>query len=292
MRALFLALRGASAIAIAASVTPTPSFAQSEPAVSESDEILVQARRRGEDLQDVPLVVQAVTDEELNKLEIRRFEDIARLVPGLQLDANTTSPGTFASLRGVNFDSQASGASTTIEFYRNDAVISSSALFQAVYDVGQIEVLRGPQGTLRGRASPSGSITVATRRPELGADAVGVSGQATYDSSNRWNINGAVNAPLIPDMLGVRFAGFVGENEGNGVTGINIRTGAADKNIYDKTEAFRGSVRFVPIKDVLVLDFNQERINRRSRGYDQVESFSLVNTAAAPSPRLVLPEQR
>lgn len=292
MRALVLALRGASAIAIAASVTPTPSFAQSEPAVSESDEILVQARRRGESLQDVPLVVQAVTEEELNKYEFRRFEDITRLVPGLQLDANPTSPGTFASLRGVNFDSQASGASTTIEFYRNDAVITSSALFQAVYDIGQIEVLRGPQGTLRGRASPSGSITVTTRRPELGKDSLGVTAQASYDSSFRRNVNGAVNVPVIPDVLGVRVAGFLGQNRGNDVTGVNIRTGAADKNIYDKTDAWRGSIRFVPIKDVLVLDYNHEHINRRSRGWDQVESFNLVNAAAAASPRLITPEQR
>src|SRR3546814_10786012 len=82
------------------------------------------------------------------------------------MSAGTTGYTTAATIRGASFQVE-SGSSPTVEFYLNDAPIQSNSLFNSMFDVGQIEVLRGPQGTLRGRASPSGSITVTTQKPDL-----------------------------------------------------------------------------------------------------------------------------
>jgi iron complex outermembrane receptor protein len=158
------ALAGVSLWSLAA-----PAYAQNAAAEEGTDDevIIVQARRRDEAIQDVPMVVQAVTAQELNKLNIREFQDVQTLVPGLSLAQSANGIGVQTTLRGIAFDVNASGNNGTVEFYMNDAPISAGILFQSMFDVAQIEVLRGPQGTLRGRASPSGSITVTTRKPDL-----------------------------------------------------------------------------------------------------------------------------
>lgn len=177
-----------------------------EPVISSDNTIVVQARRRDESLQDVPLSVQAVTGNQLAKLEIRNFADVAAVVPGLQL---TRAPGgvqNTVTMRGINFNSTAAGPQSAVELYRNDVVTNSAAIFQALYDIGQIEVLRGPQGTLRGRASPSGSITITTRRPNLSE--VGGFMEGTAAEEGRYSLTGAINVPVVADKLAVRVAGY------------------------------------------------------------------------------------
>ncbi|MBW8786025.1 MAG: Plug domain-containing protein, partial [Novosphingobium sp.] len=143
-------------------------------------EIIVSARRREESQQDVPLVVNAVTGQTIEKLNLRNFQDITSVVPGLSLVPNANGIGSASSMRGVNHDVNVSGENGTIQYYLGDAPVPSNFILQAMYDVGQIEVLRGPQGTLRGRATPSGSITVAPRLADLSQPGGYVSG--TYAS--------------------------------------------------------------------------------------------------------------
>lgn len=255
-----------------------------------TNEIIVQARRKDESIQDVPAVVQAVTSQELQKLEIRRFEDVTAVVPGLQLERAPNGSQNRASMRGVDFDATASGAFTSVEFYRNDAVISAGQLFQALYDIGQIEVLRGPQGTLRGRASPSGSVTVTTRRPDLGE--VGGYASGSFAEDENRNVNGAINIPVVADKLAVRVAGFVGSNRANEVKGLTLSTGEIDDDIYDRTEAIRASVRADPFDGVLLLDFNYEGINREIRAFDQVQSRGLVDDSGRLGPVTITSRDR
>jgi iron complex outermembrane receptor protein len=181
------------------------------------EEIVVTARRRDESLQDVPQTVNAVTNETIQKLNILKFEDIQAIVPGLTLSSGNTGYTTAATIRGASFQVE-SGATPTVEFYLNDALITSNFLFQSMYDIGQIEVLRGPQGTLRGRASPSGSITVTTRRPDLEefGGYVNLSGTNTESS----NAQGAFNVPLLRDKLALRLAGTYDENDYDEVRSI------------------------------------------------------------------------
>src|SRR4051794_21080004 len=111
-----LCLSAAFGVAMAA-----PTFAQtSGPGASaagfELEEIVVTARRKDESILDVPTVINAVTGEEIAKLNILKFEDIASVVPGLQMASNANGIGATASVRGINYDVNASGNNGTIEF--------------------------------------------------------------------------------------------------------------------------------------------------------------------------------
>lgn len=280
-----LALVGVSFLSMAA-----PAFAQDTAAKDAdevgvgSEEIVVSARRREESLQDVPLVVQAVTAETLDKLNIREFKDVASLVPGLQLGTSQNGIGAQATLRGVAYDVNASGNNGTIEFYLNEAHLSAGQLFISMYDVAQIEVLRGPQGTLRGRASPSGSITVTTRKPVL--DQAGGYLNGFVNDIGGWNFNGALNIPVIEDKLAIRVAGVMDENEENRVHSLNN-----SRDPHQRTQSGRVSVRFEPF-DFLTLNGNYTRTKRKSRSFYQSESANLRDPSQPASPILIRAEDR
>ena len=228
--------------------------------------IVVEARRRDERVQDVPLTVNAVTSETIEKLNLRNFQEITAVVPGLSLTPNANGIGSSSSMRGVNQDVNASGENGTIQFYFNDAPVGSNFVLQAMYDLGQVEVLRGPQGTLRGRSTPSGSITVAPRRPDLSE--VGGTVVGTLAEHGASNLQFGINVPVITDKLAVRVAGLADRNRGNQVRSVN-----SDVKPRSETESLRASVRAEPL-DWLRGGFVYEVLNAKSRGFDQVQSFS------------------
>ena len=124
---------------VAALTIATPALAQApeeQAATSntgfDAQIIIVEARRRGEDIQDVPAVVNAVTEQAIGNLNIRTFNEVQALAPGLELTNNANGIGGNARLRGVNFDANASGNSGTIQFYFNDAPLSPGAVLQQI----------------------------------------------------------------------------------------------------------------------------------------------------------------
>src|SRR5579864_7190134 len=127
----------------------TPALAQTAPAKDAGDtsvgsgDIIVSARRREERLQDVPKVVNAVTSEDLRKNNVEKFEDVSTIVPGLNLQDSHNGLVQNASLRGASFDVDSGLQSATIQFYLNDANTQANQVFTSLFDIGQIEVLRG-----------------------------------------------------------------------------------------------------------------------------------------------------
>ncbi|MEY4721980.1 MAG: hypothetical protein RIQ46_1705, partial [Pseudomonadota bacterium] len=257
---------------------PNAAYAQGAPeGASTEDEIIVQARRKDESLQEVPLSIQAVSGNDLAKLEIRTFQDLNAVVPGLQLDRAANGIQNTVTMRGISFNPTAAGPQTAVELYRNDVVTSSAAIFQALYDIGQIEVLRGPQGTLRGRATPSGSISISTRKPNLSE--VGGYATGSVAEGGKWVGEAAVNVPVISDRLGVRVAGYASRDKLD-VFGFNRFTNTVDKDVHDEVRSVRASVRAVPFVDVLTLDFNYETTKRETRSYVQYQSRNHVDGVA------------
>ncbi len=243
-------LAGSGLVSLSSTVHGQASDPGSSPegAASALEEIIVTARRRAESLQDVPQTVNAVTADTVEKLNLLEFEDIQSVVPGLNLEGGLNSG---ASMRGVTFETFTQ-TSPTVEFYLNDSSIEPGILFQAIYDVGQIEVLRGPQGTLRGRAAPSGAITFTTRRPDLTDTGGYVSATGTH--TDDINFQGAFGMPLIPDVLAVRIAGLYDENDGAGVESVN-----SSDDPSDETLGARVSLRFEPsdsLSAVLMYQYN------------------------------------
>ncbi|MBU6267426.1 MAG: TonB-dependent receptor [Sphingomonadales bacterium] len=245
----------------------SPAYAQQAPAAADG-EIIVEARRKDESLQDVPLTVNAVTADSLQKLSIRDMKDITGLVPGLVLNPGTRTTGSLVSLRGLNVDNTSSGNNGTVEFYQNDAPISAGIVLQSMFDVGQIEVLRGPQGTLRGRAAPSGSITVTTKKPDMYK--WGGQAQATATSIGGINAQAAVNLPLLPGVFALRVAGLVDDNESNRVHSLNSTLDPSNKS-----RGVRVSLRATPL-DGLELNASYQHLVKNSVVFDQVESANIA----------------
>jgi iron complex outermembrane receptor protein len=260
-----LVLSGASITALAvaspafAAEQPAPTAAPAEDAVL--GEIVVTARRRAESLQEVPQSVTAVSADTLQKLNIQRLEDVTALTPGLSLSSGPSGFSTVVAMRGLSFQAE-SAASPTVAFYLNDAPAESPLLFQSLFDVGQIEVLRGPQGTVRGIAAPSGALTVTTHKPDL--EEVGGYINATVTDLQGRNVNGAVNVPIIKDVMALRVAGIIDQNDFDGVRSINnpLRPRSV-------TSALRTSLSFEP-SDEFNAFITYVHLNRDLRSFAQV----------------------
>lgn len=203
------------------------------------EEIVVTARRKDESLQDVPQTVNAVSADKFQELNILNFEDMQSVVPGVSLDSESNGYSTAASMRGVDFRVEAQ-SSASVEFYLNDAPVESNQIFTQMFDVGQVEVLRGPQGTLRGRSAPSGAITVRTHEANLSEFGGYLNGSATNQGGS--NYQGAINIPLIQDKLALRLAGVIDETEADGVKSV-----FSDIDPDSDIKGFRATLGFAPV---------------------------------------------
>lgn len=248
----------AAAIAALLACNPLAAMAQettpAERSMGTLEEVVVTARRKDESIQDVPLTVNVVTAEALDNLNIRKFEDLSGVVAGLTLSEDSIAPS--ASVRGVRFDTFASGFNPTVEFYLNDAPVVSLAAMQAMFDIGQIEVLRGPQGTLRGRASPSGSITITSRKPVLNEFEGYV--DATATNQGRENYQAAINIPLIEDKMALRVAGYYEENEG-----AQIKSLTSGTESHNRGDGWRVSLLMQPTDNLSINLMTQQMIPER-----------------------------
>jgi iron complex outermembrane receptor protein len=226
-----------------------------DPVAEEADdsEVVVTARRRVERLQDVPQTVNAVQSEDFSNYNILEIGDVDKLVSGLQIN------GDNISMRGVTYITIANTPVPTVATYINDVPIPAVDFNIASFDIGQLEVLRGPQGTVRGIASPSGAMTATTRR----ADLMEVGGYATGSAGSLHNFNfqAAVGVPIIKDVLGIRVAGVYNKGDANGVRSV-----FNSKRPFDDAQGVRASLRFEPT-DNIQANVMYQRVQTRTRSY-------------------------
>jgi iron complex outermembrane recepter protein len=179
--------------------------------------VVVTARKRQERLQDVPASVQAFGEEEIERLNITKFEDYARFAPSVSF--NTQGPGqTKLVIRGVAESSASRSGQSSAGIYLDDQPITSNAQTPDVriVDIERIEVLSGPQGTLYGASSQSGTLKIITNKPDASRNSGSV--DATIKSmpqgDSSYDLQGVANLPLVKDKLAVRVVGFYGEESG------------------------------------------------------------------------------
>lgn len=240
-----------TALAIA---LPTVAFAQEAPAdeATAGDEtIIVNARRNAEDVQDVPVTVQVVTGDSLQKLAITSVEEVSKIAPGLTL-VNAGS-NTSVTLRGVTWLPGSGTPATPI--YLNDIAFDPAQVIVSLFDVGQIEVLRGPQGTSRGAPSISGAVTITTRKPDL--NEFGGYVQGLYGSGDHTDLQGAINVPIIKDVLAVRLAANIEDSNGSRIESVN----SAIKSSY-KDRSYRATVLLQPTDNLSFQAMYQQRKSR------------------------------
>ena len=215
-------LTGVAATLCCATPVGAQTDAQQQDQVSASD-IVVTALRRDQNITDVPLNVQAITAQDITNQAITNFSEVDKLVPGLTL--TTSAQGNEASIRGVSTAS-VSGAPQSLDIYFNEVPVLAFSVFSGLYDIGQIEVLRGPQGTLRGRTAPTGAITITSRQPNVNEFGGYAEAQVQGHERIGYTIQGAANVPIVQDVLALRLAGFYQKDDLNGtrsISGANSR---------------------------------------------------------------------
>ncbi|HEY7642823.1 MAG TPA: TonB-dependent receptor [Steroidobacteraceae bacterium] len=204
--------RNSLAVAVVTALS-TPAFAQ-EAAQSGGvlEEVLVTAQKRTENLQEVPLSIQAIGTEQLENLHVKGFEDYVRYLPTVSYQ--TFGPGfALVYMRGVasGGDGNHSGSQPSVGIYLDEQPITTiqGALDIQPYDVARVESLAGPQGTLYGASSQAGTIRIITNKPDTSGFSAGydLEGSTMTEGGNGYLAQGFVNLP-INGSTAVRLVGW------------------------------------------------------------------------------------
>lgn len=165
-------------------------------------DIVVTAERRTENLQNVPIAATALSGDELDEKGVARISDLQFAAPSLSVtDASLTQS---VNIRGIGIASGSPAVSNGVAYYINGVFQPPLLTTSSYYDVGNIEVLRGPQGTLVGSNSTGGAIFVNSQVPSMSG--IGGYFQGSYGNYDNRTLQGAVNIPLS-DNLAIRGAG-------------------------------------------------------------------------------------
>jgi len=181
------------------------------PASAQIEEIIVTAQKREETIQDVPISVSAFDAEALDAKQIDGFADLQFNVPNVSFSKTNFSGNNF-QIRGIGTLLTATSADSGVAMHINDVYLNEPRIFETeYYDMAQLEILRGPQGTLFGRNATGGAVNMKTARPEIGEFYVDAEGQ--YGNYDHTKAKGAVNIP-ISDTMAARLAGIVTKRDG------------------------------------------------------------------------------
>jgi iron complex outermembrane receptor protein len=197
-------LSGASMAAIGA---VTPAQAQDV-----SDEIVVTATGRAAAIQDVPLAVQAIPSEQLEQAGVQSIADLNQLAPTLRIGAGqSTTSGTLISIRGISTGSDNPGFEGAVGVFIDGVYRArAGAALGDLPDVERIEILRGPQGTLFGKNTSAGALSVVTAGP---SHDLGVWGE--LEAAERGGARTSFGATTgVTDNLAVRFDGALRGQDG------------------------------------------------------------------------------
>ncbi len=230
--------RTVQALLAASALTATPVYAQETPEGASEDTggIVVTARRREENLIDVPIAITAISGDQLEARGAADITTLAETVPNVTLEASRATNSTLSAfIRGIGQQDPVSGFEQGVGIYLDDVYLNRpQAAVLDIYDVERIEVLRGPQGTLYGRNTVGGAVKYVTRRLD---DQFHLGVSATYGSYNQADGVVSVSAPIGSGVL--RVGGAVARLTRDGF-GTNLTTGLDN---YDKDVwAARGTI--------------------------------------------------
>ncbi len=173
-------------------------------ALGQLEEVVVTAQKRQEGILSVPIAVTAFDTGALAARQINSFSDLQFNTPSVNYSKGNFDGSNF-QIRGIGNAPVAASADLGVGVHINDAPIFTSRLFETeFFDVSQVQVLRGPQGTLQGRNSTGGTVNMLTRKPTREFEGYLDAEFGNYDHRRA---RGAVNLPL-GKHLAVRLAGI------------------------------------------------------------------------------------
>lgn len=199
--------------------------AEKQPQATGVQDIVVTARRVSESVQKVPLAITVLGAEQLTDSSVRGIKDLQGLAPAMSITTGNGGPSTAnIAIRGQTQADSLLVTDPSVAVYLNEINLPRQiGLRSAFLDVDQIQVLKGPQGTLFGKNTTGGALLLRTKRPDL-SEAGGYL-QGTAGNLGTLQITGAAGAPIIDGVLGVRFAGQIATKDGYGRNAIGQKLG-------------------------------------------------------------------
>jgi iron complex outermembrane receptor protein len=230
------------------------------------EDIVVTAQKRAENLQEVPLAIQALSTQKLEELHVQSLDDYVKILPSVSIqraqgEGGSGQPGTaHIFIRGITSggDGNHSGPLPSVGTYLDEQPTTTidGALDVHIYDIERVEVLEGPQGTLYGASSESGTIRVISNKPDTSkfSGAVDVSIDTVKHGSGLGHTEeGYINVPLAKNAA-VRLVGWQEHDAGyiDNVAGTNASAGIVNGvrtfPTWDAATSGNGSVSNAPYR--------------------------------------------
>jgi iron complex outermembrane receptor protein len=230
--------------ALCATLLPVPGLGQT-PTTGDRpilEELVVTARKREQNLQDVPVAVSLLSGKAMAEAQVRNAAELATLIPTLNVQSSSGPSTSSFNIRGIGTQTFSPGVDPSVSTMLDGVVMGRSGMsFMDLVDIARVEVLRGPQGTLYGKNASGGVVHIITKdpTPELSGT---VSTTAIEDGEYR--VDGSVAGP-ITDTLGYRLTGSKVKDDG---WAENVYNG--DKINDNDSYTVRGKLLWQPNEDL------------------------------------------
>ncbi|MGY4396756.1 iron complex outermembrane receptor protein [Sphingomonas sp. UYAg733] len=242
----------ASAQTADAAAPPSTAAQEADRADSATDDIVVTAQGRAQALADVPVAISAVTAESLQNSGANDIRQLNQLAPSLLVSSTGSEANGSPRIRGIGTVGDNPGLESSVVVFIDGVYRSRSGIgLNELGEIERIEVLRGPQGTLGGRNSSAGLISIISKKPSF---TFGANAEATYGNYDFIRLAGGVTGP-VSEQIAVRLDGVYVKRDGF----YRDATNGTDVNNRDRYFV-RGQILFEPSSDLsfrLIGDFSR-----------------------------------
>ena len=264
----------------------SPVLAQAEERLT-LEEVTVTARKREESLQDVPIAITAVTETQLDERGVAELIDLTKSVPNFTFNGNGSTLSAIG-IRGIVAATRNIGFESGMGVYVDQVYVGRPSAFnQNLDDIQQVEVLRGPQGTLFGRNTIGGAVNITTKTPgnELESKV-----KLTAGNYNRLNASGYISGPIVEDKVYAKASLYSMQRDG-------FVDNAFDNSKLSNEDriGYRVSLRFTPTENLDITVSADDMEERTARAFTQWTGtditspvYGLYNVALAENPATAL----
>nr|MEC6700755.1 TonB-dependent receptor [Sphingobium sp. SJ10-10] len=239
LAALKLALVASAAAVVFPSWAQPVTSAEPQAESANAGDIVVTARRREERLQDVSVSISAFSSEALERSTVQTVSDVKTIAPGFTFSSEGGKDNVALTLRGIG-QLPLGEVTPGVVIYLNDTPLPSVGSNVPTYDIGSIQVLKGPQGTLFGRNTLGGAVVIGSQKPSYAFEGYV---EGTYGRFDYRELEGAVNIPIIEDKIAFRAAGQIRRQDPRTIA---FDGGPGFDNIHQ--DAFRLSLLVEPVE--------------------------------------------
>jgi len=239
------------------------------------EEIVVTARKRAENVQEVPMAISAFTAQDIKDAGIQRPVDYIDLIPNVTLVDTANVGDTQVSIRGIV---STRDAESTFAYVVDGVLITNPNAFNGeLIDIDQIEVLKGPQGALYGRNAVAGAILVTTKVP---GDEFSFKAQGGIGNNNTYNASALISGPLVQNKLAGSLTAYYHNTDG---FYSNAFSGKDDVVDYREDKGVRGRMIW-QVTDDFKMDFRGSATKVNGGAINFNAAFAIPFFAAAFGP--------